>query len=510
MSRSDPTPDRLADLLNDERARRAWAEQQLVSEKEKTRTWRNRAEERAAEIRRLKWRRSGGKGAPPSKTPSPSSSVHDEVRDKPNPLYAAVLAGECDAPPWLAEAFDTVPLDRPGVRLEDLDLVVAGSDRALNYLGEWLRWEGRRPLILTDGISPEAWTESVRPGDIAVGRSVGAATVLDARPIVMASRVDPPAESWTDLDEATSVEDAVHLAAYGAPLAARPGFVEPPGLEGLVRAHSDDPRKQGILGRLVARRRYGLAAFVAELASVAGLSLPHAIPNVGVLLVTNRPERLAEALTGIARLHYPRVEVVVGMHGPGFEASPALVESWSATSGLSATVLAFPDEATLGECLNRCAEATSAPILAKIDDDDIYGPWYLDEAVDVVASTGADLVGKATFAMILEGSDDLVLQAMGKENSEVAYVPGASFVMPRHTWEQIPFAHRRSRVDSTFVRGLRSRGMTVWASSRYEFVVRRSPSGHTWETSERLLRAQGERIGQGSDWSGLMLDGQEA
>lgn len=88
----------------------------------------------------------------------------------------------------------------------------------------------------------------------------------------------------------------------------------------------------------------------------------------------------------------------------------------------------------------------------------------------------------------------------------MAYVPGASFVMPRCTWERVPFPHRRSRVDSTFVRGLRARDMAIWSSSRFELVIRRSEKGHTWSVSDDLLQARSEIVGRRSDWRRMLLE----
>src|SRR5690606_3205171 len=204
-----------------------------------------------------------------------------------------------------------------------------------------------------------------------------------------------------------------------------------------------DPRKGAVLTRLRAHRQFGLEPFARTVGEAIGISLPDTQPSVATLLVTNRPARLREALTGISNFRFPRVELVLGAHGSSFDDVDldSVVGSWSESNGLPVRVLRLPDEMSLGECLNRAADSTGASVIAKVDDDDIYGPHYLDEAVDVLSLSNADLVGKATFAVLLERSDDLVLQSVGKENAEVSYVPGASFVMPRSTWERLPFAH---------------------------------------------------------------------
>ena len=41
----------------------------------------------------------------------------------------------------------------------------------------------------------------------------------------------------------------------------------------------------------------------------------------------------------------------------------------------------LPASLPLGTCLNMATAAARGDVIAKIDDDDLYGPRYLDEAV---------------------------------------------------------------------------------------------------------------------------------
>ncbi|HEX6946856.1 MAG TPA: hypothetical protein VF246_05865 [Acidimicrobiia bacterium] len=504
-----PDRDRLIDLLNDERARRAWAESQLAAEKEKTKIWRRRAEERAAEIRRLRWRRSARRGTPPAQQPSTrESQVSPTPATRRPPLYPTILAAVCDPPSWADALFDVVDVDDPSVMLEAADVVIVGSDRALDRLQAWLQLPARPPLILTTGVNPEVWAPFVHPTDLAIGHVVGQAAHMPPQPVIEAL---PPIESvreWTTLEGGAPLERVVELAARGIPLKMAGDAVVPAGAEALVGR--GDLARQAVLGRLRSHSAFGLAAFARRLGDHVRLPMPDMTPTVAALLVTNRPSRVAEALETVTAFRYPRIELMLGLHGDGFDLTDLSrrLEKLEDVPSIGVKLLRFPDEMSLGECLNCLAEGSGAQVLAKIDDDDMYGPWYLDEAVDVLQVSGADLVGKATYAVAVESRDELLLQSHGKENAEVGYVPGASFVMRRHTWEQVPFAHRRSRVDSTVIRGLRARGMTIWSSSRFEFVVRRSASGHTWQVSDELLSAQGERIGAISEWRSMLLEQQ--
>src|SRR4051794_14875285 len=71
------------------------------------------------------------------------------------------------------------------------------------------------------------------------------------------------------------------------------------------------------------------------------------------------------------------VELVVALHG---HPAANLPESAQAALAAADRVLEVPADATLDACLDEAVAAARGEILAKIDDDDLYGPAYLGEA----------------------------------------------------------------------------------------------------------------------------------
>ncbi len=53
------------------------------------------------------------------------------------------------------------------------------------------------------------------------------------------------------------------------------------------------------------------------------------------------------------------------------------------------SIYQLPEEKTLGECLNFGIEMAQYDIVAKLDDDDYYSPYYLTEAMEVFTTTDA-------------------------------------------------------------------------------------------------------------------------
>ena len=94
------------------------------------------------------------------------------------------------------------------------------------------------------------------------------------------------------------------------------------------------------------------------------------------------------------------------LHGPGFEAGA--VEN--ALRGFAQPVkrLRLDGELTLGAVLAAAAAAADGPLLAKMDDDDVYGPEHLWDLVLAHEYSGAALVGKFAATVYLARCDRTV------------------------------------------------------------------------------------------------------
>ena len=76
---------------------------------------------------------------------------------------------------------------------------------------------------------------------------------------------------------------------------------------------------------------------------------------------------------------------------------------------------------------------------------------------------------------------------------------GASLVFERAVWDAVRFPDRPRMVDVHFLAGARAAGARVYAASRWEFVYRRTVSGHTWEVDDEQFLAGSEPAWAGWD-----------
>ena len=114
---------------------------------------------------------------------------------------------------------------------------------------------------------------------------------------------------------------------------------------------------------------------------------PAGWPAVSVLLATRRPARLAQAVANVARQDYPRLELVLALHGDGFGDLPAV------RGDLAVRTVRVGGERPLGAALDAAAALAGGELLAKMDDDDCYGARHILDLVLARAYSGAALVG---------------------------------------------------------------------------------------------------------------------
>jgi len=344
-------------------------------------------------------------------------------------------------------------LDEAGLAI--LDLVVVGGDEDPAELGEWLKWEGRQPLVAYQPSGRLAELLASATCDVLVGEGAPARETLPV--------VEP-------LEPSALGSDA--------------------GIEAVSeRLASADRTTRAVAYRIL---------------TAAGVDVP--LPGLGVtaVAVTKRPTSTAALIDTLARMDDGRLEVVIGTHG--FELSSADRSRAEELFGDRLTVRHLSEEWRLGRCLNEMISATTTDLWAKIDDDDHYGPHYLKEAMLELEVTGADLVGKQSHFLHDASLDQTFLLQPGNEYRETGYVPGATFVGRRSAWEKVPFAQRHARVDSTFVRGMQAVGLSIYSTSRFNFAVGRgATTDHTWHVDEAFYEARGRKVAEGFDRNAIFL-----
>lgn len=56
----------------------------------------------------------------------------------------------------------------------------------------------------------------------------------------------------------------------------------------------------------------------------------------------------------------------------------------------------------MGECFNNAVNIANGDYIAKMDDDDYYGEYYILDAINAFKYSGADIIGKNIYLYTLK------------------------------------------------------------------------------------------------------------
>ena len=232
----------------------------------------------------------------------------------------------------------------------------------------------------------------------------------------------------------------------------------------------------------------------------AGLRGDPPLPTVSILLPTRRPEYLRWALANAARQTYPETELVLGLHGSGFDS----LDPERADLPPNAKVIRVPAERTLGGVLRALGAAASGPLLAKMDDDDLYAPDHLWDLVLAREFSRAELVGKWPEYLFLARQDCTVRWRHGEsERYQRTVVGGGTLLLAAETLAAVGgWRDLRRGVDPALAQDIRRAGGKIYRTHGAGYLMVRHGSGHTWNDDDSgdgplLLRA--DRVWPGFD-----------
>lgn len=222
------------------------------------------------------------------------------------------------------------------------------------------------------------------------------------------------------------------------------------------------------------------------------------LPLVTVLLATKRPHRLAAAVESVAGQTYPEVELVLALHGEGFD--PGSVEEIAGSIDRPCRVVPVPGHVPLGAVLNLAVAESTGRLLTKFDDDDFYGPEHLWDLVLAHEYSLDCLVGKAAEYVYLEDSDRTIHRFRDRSERRSASLAGGAMMIARHDldallgWREIPVGVDRALIDDVLTSGRRA-----YRTHGRGYMLVRHNQGHTWQARDAYFLKQADEVRDGCD-----------
>ncbi|MFC7375400.1 glycosyltransferase [Brachybacterium sp. GCM10030268] len=219
----------------------------------------------------------------------------------------------------------------------------------------------------------------------------------------------------------------------------------------------------------------------------AGLPGESGLPTVSVLAASNRPDQIEHVVEQVADQRDVDVQLLVVTHG--FKVPAGFSDRVRDLGIDDLVVLDAPEAWTLGTCLNAAIESADGEVCAKMDDDDIYGPFYLHDLLQARAYSRADVVGKHAHYMHLAGPDTTLLRFPWMEHRFTDRVMGPTITAGRDVFAAHPFADVSRGEDTGFLERVVADGGRIYSSDRFNFTqMRRGQAGaHAWSASDREL-----------------------
>lgn len=192
----------------------------------------------------------------------------------------------------------------------------------------------------------------------------------------------------------------------------------------------------------------------------------------------SRPEHLQGTIDNFARQTFPNKKLILVENGRAIGACRRM--------GFTPDLL-LTSKAHQSHAKNTGLEAIrerGGGFWATFDDDDYYGPGYLEEMVE--ASGKAEIVGKADFFVRMAAGTLRSFQGIGCEQY-TNFIHGPTIC----SWTDVcgEFPIKKIGEDISMVESVLGNGGRVWATSRHNFIFNRysEEKHHTWEISDQKL-----------------------
>lgn len=338
------------------------------------------------------------------------------------------------------------------------------------------------------GFLTAATDPPVALADLDLRHGVTPRLVRDLRPVA-GVRVDTRsgAPAWDD----ATVRAVAALAVAGVPVTAdtAPAELLGPAVAAAVTAPVDLADATAREEHSLVLRRAGLDTFSTRAwraAVGARAGVPVAThPSVSVVLATRRPEMVAFAVSQVARQRgVASLELVLASHG--FDAGRERVRDL-AGPGLAVQVLPHAADATFGDVLHAAAAAAGGDVVLKMDDDDWYAPDMVADLLRARSYSAAELVGMPPEVHYLTEQDLTVWRGHPSELYQ-RFVAGGTMLVDSSLLREVGgFRSVRKFVDAQLLDDVAAAGGATYRTHGLGYVLRRNPTGHTWEADLDFL-----------------------
>jgi glycosyltransferase involved in cell wall biosynthesis len=222
--------------------------------------------------------------------------------------------------------------------------------------------------------------------------------------------------------------------------------------------------------------------------------------GVSIITCTNKLDHIDNIFANYERQEYEYKELIVILYNDRLN-----LEEWreKAKGHPNVAVYQLDEKEPLGVCLNYGIERARFKYISKFDDDNYYGPAFLEDLMNAFEYTDAAIVGKCAHYLYFEDGDILAVKFEDREHCYTEFVAGSAIIIKREVFDKVRFPSDRSvGEDTQFLQDSVKNGFKIYAADRFNYtcVRRPSPELHTWKVKDEEQLAKCRIVCQTKDY----------
>lgn len=222
------------------------------------------------------------------------------------------------------------------------------------------------------------------------------------------------------------------------------------------------------------------------------------LPIAEMICVSKRPHNFQQILNTFKRQSYQHLKLHIIWNINQKET--AICHNLSEKNSSSSIRFTIMDETyNIGSCLNYGINTSEASYWFKIDDDDFYGKFYIEDLINFYLVTGTSVAGKPPGLInFSEDKTSVIRPPFFKKNRKFIelkeYISGATLSAINHT--HIPYLSNQYRngCDSKWIELLADKKIKTFASDGFNLIIHRGkPEDHTWKVNAEQLKNSNDK-----------------
>ena len=234
--------------------------------------------------------------------------------------------------------------------------------------------------------------------------------------------------------------------------------------------------------RRIALRDHTLNSRVRQICATVCKSPPQP-PSVSILLATNRPKFLNQAVANVAKQNYPRLQLILALHRDEFD--KLAVERAVANLTCDVEIVSVPASHPFPAVLNAATAAADGEVLTKMDDDDIYDTDHVWDLMLAQEYSGAHLIGKGVETIYLVRRDQTLERDRTDAETYSRGIAGGTLLMSRADLEGVGGWRGVPHVDKILIDDVVGHGGTTYRTHGRGYVLIRHGDRHTWNVADQ-------------------------